>query len=138
MSIRKMLSRKFWLFLLAGGTSAVANIMLRVVLTPLAGFPLSVAIAYAIGMVIAYVLSSRYVFVHATASRRRSMAGFGLVNVVSGTQTLLVSMGLRTLLLAVAMPIATAELAAHGLALTSTVVTSYLGHKHISFRERQP
>lgn len=130
-------TRKFGLFLVAGGTSAICNIMVRWALTPLTSFAVSVVIAYTVGVAIAYGLTSRFVFVDATASRSRSLAGFGLVNVLSGSQTLILSMMIRTALLTLALPQASAELIAHFLALASTSITSFLGHKHISFRERR-
>lgn len=131
------LSRKFGLFLAAGGVSAIFNLLVRWALTPITGFAISVVIAYAVGIAIAYVLSSRFVFLNATASRRRSLAGFGLVNVLSGTQTLILSMLLRSLLLGLSVHLASAEMVGHSLALASTAFSSFLGHKYISFRERQ-
>ena len=86
-------------------------------------------------MITAYVLASRFVFPASRQSLSRSFAAFALVNLVAVLQTWLVSMGLRHLLLSVLGLTALVELIAHGCGVIVPVFTSFLGHKHISFRD---
>lgn len=56
------------------------------------------------------------------------------MNLVAVLQTWLVSIGLRHLLLPVMGAVALVDLLAHSFGVIVPVFTSYLGHKHVSFR----
>ena len=127
--------RQFLLFVLSGGVAALVNIVSRLGFSQLLRFELAVLAAYAVGMVTAYVLARRFVFVTSRQSVRRSFAAFALVNLVAVVQTWLVSIGMRHLLLPLIGMAALVELIAHGCGVIVPVFTSFLGHKHISFRE---
>jgi len=127
--------RQFLLFVLSGGVAALVNIVSRLGFSQLLRFELAVLAAYGVGMVTAYVLARRFVFVASRQSVRRSFAAFALVNLVAVVQTWLVSIGMRHLLLPLVGMAALVELIAHGCGVIVPVFTSFLGHKHISFRE---
>lgn len=128
--------RQFLLFVLTGGVAALVNIVSRVGFSQLLRFELAVLAAYGIGMVTAYVLARRFVFTGSRQSVRRSFAAFALVNLIAVLQTWLVSVGLRHLLLPILGVTALVELIAHSFGVIVPVFTSFLGHKHISFRDR--
>ena len=127
--------RQFVLFVLTGGLAAVINVVSRVGFSQFLRFELAVLAAYGIGMVTAYVLARRVVFPGSRQSLRRSFAAFALVNLLAVLQTWLVSLGLRHLLLPLIGVTALVELIAHGCGVIVPVFTSFLGHKHISFRD---
>lgn len=127
--------RQFLLFVLTGGAAALVNVLSRIGFSLLLRFELAVLAAYAVGMITAYVLARRFVFVRSRQSVRRSFAAFALVNLVAVLQTWLVSIGLRQLLLPVIGVTALVDLIAHGCGVILPVFTSFLGHKHVSFRE---
>jgi putative flippase GtrA len=127
--------RQFLLFVLSGGVAALVNVVSRVVFSQLLRFELAVLAAYGVGMVTAYVLARRFVFVANSQSVRRSFAAFALVNLVAVLQTWLVSIGMRHLLLPLIGVTALVDLIAHACGVIVPVFTSFLGHKHISFRE---
>ncbi|MCP9779116.1 GtrA family protein [Cyanobium usitatum] len=127
--------RQFLLFVLSGGVAALVNIVSRLGFSQLLRFELAVLAAYGVGMVTAYVLARRFVFVASRQSVRRSFAAFALVNLVAVMQTWLVSIGMRYLLLPLIGMAALVDLIAHGCGVIVPVFTSFLGHKHISFRE---
>ncbi len=127
--------RQFLLFVLSGGVAALVNIVSRVGFSQLLRFELAVLAAYGVGMVTAYVLARRFVFAANRQSVRRSFAAFALVNLVAVLQTWLVSIGMRYLLLPLIGVTALVDLIAHGCGVIVPVFTSFLGHKHISFRE---
>jgi putative flippase GtrA len=128
-------SRQFLLFVLTGGVAALVNLLSRLGFSLLLRFELAVLAAYGVGMLTAYVLARRFVFTASRQSVRRSFAAFALVNLVAVLQTWLVSIGLRHLLLPVIGVTALVELIAHGCGVIVPVFTSFLGHKHVSFRE---
>ena len=127
--------RQFLLFVLSGGVAALVNIVSRLGFSQLLRFELAVLAAYGVGMVTAYVLARRFVFVASRQIVRRSFAAFALVNLVAVMQTWLVSIGMRYLLLPLIGMAALVDLIAHGCGVIVPVFTSFLGHKHISFRE---
>ena len=126
--------RQFLLFVLTGGAAALVNVISRVGFSLVLRFELAVLAAYAVGMVTAYILARRYVFTGSGQSIRRSFAAFALVNLIAVLQTWLVSIGLRHLLLPIIAAVALVDLIAHVVGVIVPVFTSYLGHKHVSFR----
>lgn len=127
--------RQFLLFVLTGGAAALVNIISRMGFSQLLRFELAILAAYAVGMITAYLLARRFVFAASHQSVRRSFAAFALVNLVAVLQTWLVSIGLRQLLLPLIGITALVDLIAHGCGVIVPVFTSFLGHKHISFRD---
>jgi putative flippase GtrA len=128
--------REFLLFLITGGVAALVNVISRVGFSQLLRFELAVLMAYGVGMLTAYVLARKFVFLQSRTSVRRSFAAFALVNLVAVLQTWLVSVGLRNWLLPLLGIVVLRDLIAHGIGVAVPVLSSYFGHKHISFRQR--
>ena len=128
--------REFLLFLITGGLAALVNVISRVGLSQLLSFELAVLLAYGVGMLTAYVLARKFVFLESRTSVRRSFAAFSLVNLFAVLQTWLVSVGLRYWLLPLLGIVVLRDLIAHSVGVLVPVVSSYFGHKHISFRQR--
>ena len=126
--------REFILFLITGGFAALLNIISRIGFSRFVRFELAVLLAYGIGMLTAYALARRFVFVSSRASIRRSFAAFALVNLLAVLQTWLVSVGLRNWLLPLLGIVVFRDLIAHSVGVMVPVVSSYFGHKHLSFR----
>jgi len=126
--------REFSLFLLTGGLAALVNVLSRVGFSTVMRFELAVLLAYGVGMFTAYVLARKYVFLTSRTSIRRSFAAFALVNLFAVLQTWTVSVGLRNWLLPLMGIVAMRDLLAHGAGVIVPVLSSYFGHKHISFR----
>jgi putative flippase GtrA len=128
--------REFLLFLITGGVAALVNVVSRVGFSQVLRFELAVLLAYGVGMLTAYVLARKFVFLQSRTSVRRSFAAFALVNLFAVLQTWLVSVGLRNWLLPVLGIVVLRDLIAHGIGVVVPVLSSYFGHKHISFRQR--
>ncbi|CAK6697341.1 GtrA family protein [Synechococcus sp. CBW1107] len=128
--------REFLLFLITGGVAALVNLVSRVGFSQLLRFELAVLLAYGVGMLTAYVLARKFVFLQSRTSVRRSFAAFALVNLFAVLQTWLVSVGLRNWLLPLLGIVVLRDLIAHGIGVAVPVLSSYFGHKHISFRQR--
>jgi putative flippase GtrA len=132
--IKAFRSRQFLLFLLTGGFAAGVNFVSRIVLSQWLDFTSAIVTAYMVGMVTAFTLGRLFVFKGSQQSVHRSALFFFLVNVLGVTQTWLISMGMAYYALpALGLKVFVREVA-HGVGLLAPVFTSYLGHKHLSFR----
>lgn len=132
--IRSFASREFLLFIVTGGTAAAVNFSSRILYNIWLSFSTSVVLAYLTGMVTAFVLARLFVFKQSQQSLERSVLFFTLVNVVAIAQTWLISMGLAFYVLPALGVTLFAKEIAHATGVIVPVFTSYLGHKHFSFR----
>ena len=125
---------QFGRYLLAGGVAAAANFGSRFVFSRWLPFEAAVVLAYGVGMVTAFLLMRRYAFGAGTHSLSRQAATFAGINVLAVAQTLLVSsLLLRVLLPALGVSLH-AEAIAHAVGVLVPVVSSYFGHKLLTFR----
>ncbi len=131
---RAFRSRQFILFLLTGGTAATVNFVSRIFYNNWLDYSTSILVAYLTGMVTAFILFRIYVFKGSSESLFRSVLIFTIVNVVAVAQTWAVSMGMAYYVLPGAGITYFAPEIAHAAGIVVPVFTSYLGHKHWSFR----
>ncbi|OJU78439.1 MAG: hypothetical protein BGN93_21720, partial [Acinetobacter sp. 39-4] len=123
------------LFLLTGGIAATVNFGSRMVYNHWYSFSTAIILAYITGMLTAFILARIFVFKNARQTIRRSALFFIAVNLIAVMQTLLISIGLSHYIMpALGITILVKEIA-HGVGVIFPVFTSYLGHKHWSFRE---
>lgn len=132
--IQQFASRQFAVFLLTGGCAAAVNVGARVVYSQWLAFSPAVFAAYLTGMVTAFVLARLFVFRTGTQSMQRTVLFFILVNVLAVLQTWGMSMLMRAWALPALGVQQHADLIAHACGVVVPVFTSYLGHKHWSFR----
>lgn len=132
--IRQFYSRQFLGFLLTGGTAAAVNFGSRMIYSHWLDFSAAVILAYLSGMVTAFALARIFVFTTTRQSLHRSGAFFVLVNVVAALQTWAISMGLAYYVLPWLGVTRFAMEIAHAIGVAVPVFTSYIGHKHWSFR----
>ncbi len=129
-----MISRQFLLFLVAGGIAAGVNFGSRIVLSHWLHYVPAIVIAYCLGMITAFGLNRQFVFEKSSSGVHRQAGWFILVNVAAVLQTIAISLLLaRWLLPALSIDFHNDTLA-HAVGVAVPVVTSYLGHKHLSFR----
>lgn len=127
-------SRQFLGFLVTGGIAAAVNFGSRIVLNEWMPFWLAVIVAYLAGMFTAFVLARVFVFGAGEQSVGSSLLRFALVNVVAIAQTWAISMLLAYWILpALGVRHFVPEIA-HAVGIVVPVFTSYLGHKHWSFK----
>jgi putative flippase GtrA len=122
------------MFLLTGGTAAAVNFGSRIVYNQWLDYSASIIVAYLTGMVTACVLARLFVFKESSHNWQRSALIFTLVNVVAVAQTWGISMGLAYYVLPGMGITRFAPEIAHAAGVAFPVFTSYLGHKHWSFR----
>ena len=124
---------QFVRFLLAGGVAAAANYGSRFVFSTWLPYGPAIACAYVVGMMVAFTLMRRYVFLAGGRPLAPQVVRFAAVNALALLQTLAVSLLLEPWL----QPLAGAQRAqalAHLVGVAVPVVTSFLGHRHATFR----
>ena len=127
-------SRQFLVFLLTGGIAAAVNFGSRILYNQWMGFSAAIVLAYITGMVTAFVLARLFVFRNSQRALHHSALYFVLVDGVAVLQTWAISLLLADWLLpALGVRQYMHELA-HAAGVVVPVFTSYLGHKHLSFK----
>ena len=133
-SIQKKGGKQFFLFILAGGTSAIINMLSRIILSIFLRFEFSILLAYLIGMIIAFFLSKKFVFNNPKKSNNKTFAAFALINLISVIQTFFISTLMRNWLITILDNLTIAELISHLCGLGILTFTSFFGHKYITFK----
>lgn len=132
---RQLLTYPFVRFLLVGGFAAIANFGSRFVFNRWVNYESAVTLAWGIGLTTAFVLSRHFVFSGARDGHVwRQFAGFTVVNLLALPQTLIVSLIMLHAVLPAIGVTHHLEALAHACGIVAPIFTSYLGHKHLSFR----
>ena len=127
-------TRRFVLFVAAGGIAAAANYGSRFAFSVWFDYPTAIVLAYLVGMLVAFLLMRQYVFDGRGKSLGPQVAKFVGINVLAVLQTLVVSLVLARWALPAIGVITHAEALAHAVGVAVPVLTSYLGHRHATFR----
>jgi putative flippase GtrA len=116
------------------GLAAVVNVSSRVLFSMTMSFPPAVTFAYICGIVTAFVLNRAFVFRRPARSLRHQAMWFVLVNLAGLLQTLTISVFLERWGLGWLGWRWRPELFAHLVGVSAPILSSYLGHKHITFK----
>lgn len=130
-----MPSRQALGFLVASSIAAACNFGSRIALSQVLPYTLAVVLAFGVGLTTAFWLNRRFVFV-AAGSAPRQFAIFFAVNMVALVQTVLVSLAMLHYVLPLLGWQWRAEEVAHAAGIAAPIVSSYFGHKHLTFRAR--
>jgi len=125
---------QFLRFLLVGGFAAALNFGSRIVLSRWLPYAAAIVIAYLIGLVVAFLLNRRLVFTQHTRQLHHQMFWFVSVNAVGLTLTLFVSLLFAHYILPFLGVTWHMQEIAHAIGVATPILTSYIGHKHLSFR----
>lgn len=128
------MSRQFLAFLITGGLAALVNFGSRMIFGQWMGYSASILLAYLCGMTTAFLLARVFVFTETRRTMAQSALWFGLVNLLAVVQTWAISILLARYLLPLAGITSHVESIAHAIGIMVPVVSSYFGHKHLSFR----
>lgn len=130
-------THQFGRFLACGAFAAAVNWLSRFPLQRVMTFSEAVILAYMIGMAIAFVLFRRYVFPTSSRPLSRQIKFFVLVNIAGIAQVWAVSMALAYYVLpALHFSGALSEAAGHGIAIAVPTISSYFGHRLLTFRRQ--
>jgi putative flippase GtrA len=131
---RKTELHRFISFVAVGGFAALVNIGSRVAINEYTNYRMAVALAYLCGMVTAFTLSKLLVFERTGRATHHEFLWFTVVNAIAAVQVWLISVGLAEYYFPWVGFAWEPELVAHFIGVSVPVATSYLGHKHLSFR----
>ncbi len=129
-----MLSKQFLYFLLSGGLAAGFNWGSRFIFSEIFPFEVAVVLAFFIGSLSGFFLMRFFVFDGLGKPALPQVSKYIIVNFIALTQTLLVSLFLAHFLPPILGIKDQAESLAHLIGVLVPVVTSYFGHKFLTFR----
>ena len=121
-------------YLLAGGVAALANYGSRFVLNVWMPFEPAVVLAYLVGMGTGFVLMRRFAFGSGTQRVGTQALWYAAVNLFAIAQTVAVSSVLLRVVLPALGVHEHAEALAHAVGVATPLVSSYFGHKRLTFR----
>lgn len=121
---------------MAGGFAAACNFLSRMVFNKWFSFSTSIVLAYVIGMITAFILNKTVVFKESTQDLHTSILFFSIINLFAIFQTWIVSMSLNFYVFPFLDIKSNSEMFAHAIGVIFPVFTSYLGHKHLSFKAK--
>jgi len=128
--------RQFLLFVISGGLAALVNFLSRMIFSHWMDYTPAIIVAYICGMITAFLLNRLFVFRNPANRLHHQVIWFAVINVLAVAQTVLVSLLLARLVLPYLGITWHVESVAHGVGVLVPVATSFLGHKHLTFRTR--
>jgi putative flippase GtrA len=129
-----MIAPQFLRFLVAGGIAAVANFGSRFVLSMFFSYGVAVFFAYLVGMMVAFLLMRGHVFNASQGPLAQQLTKFVSVNLLAVFQTLAISLLMARWLLPSIGIQDHVEALGHLVGVLVPVITSYFGHKFLTFR----
>ena len=129
-----MIAPQFLRFLVAGGIAAVANVGSRFVLSMFFSYGVAVFFAYLVGMLVAFLLMRGHVFSAIQGPLAPQVTKFVGVNLLAAFQTLVISLLMARWLLPSVGIQNHVEALGHLVGVLVPVITSYFGHKFLTFR----
>lgn len=129
-----MVTSQFLRFLVTGGLAAAANLLCRYLLDFVVPFEIAVALAYLVGMTVAYLLARAFVFDTSGRGRVSEFKRFAVVNLFALVVVWVVSVGLARIVFPAIGFTWHADDIAHLVGVLAPVVTSYFGHRYYTFR----
>lgn len=127
-------STQFLRFLGVGGTAALLHWASRIVLSQWLPFAWAVAAAYAVGMLVAFLLNRRYVFPRSARPAHLQLRDFVVVNLAFFPVVWGATLLLERLLLAAGMT-TYPQAVAHAAAIAIPVLATFLLYKLHAFKD---
>jgi putative flippase GtrA len=125
---------RFVRFLACGGFAAAVNWVSRFAWNMIMPFSLAVLAAYVTGMVVAFILFREFVFERSSSDTSEQVRNFVIVNIVGMAATWALANWLVYWALPAAGVTSHVEAIGHGIAIFAPVVTSWFGHRFLTFR----
>jgi energy-coupling factor transport system substrate-specific component len=122
-------------FLIAGGSAALLNWLVRFPLDLILPFWAAVAAALVVGMTYGFIIYRAWAFrAKTTRPLMVEIRDFLAVNAAGATVTLLLASATQFILTGFPIDSALADAAAHASGIAAGAVVNYAGHKHLTFR----
>lgn len=137
--IRHFFTRQFLGFVAVGGTAALLHWLARIVLSLWLPFSLAVVLAYVVGMLVAFLLNSFFVFQRSTRPRALQARDFIIINLASFPLVWFAALQINSGLQALG-PLHDAgarytEALAHAIAISLPMLATFLIYKFHAFKD---
>lgn len=130
-----MITKQFLCFLLSGGVAAGLNLGSRFLFSQVFNFEVAVVLAFFVGLVSGFVLMRFFVFDGGGKPVVSQAGKYVAVNLFALLQTFLISLFFARWALPAVGITDNAEALGHLVGVLVPVVTSYFGHKFLTFRQ---
>lgn len=121
-------------FVIASGFAALVNIGSRIVLNHWMPFSAAIVVAYICGMITAFTLNRLFIFRETINPLHHQAFWFTVVNLAAVAQTLIVSLLLALWLFPAINFHWHVDTVAHAIGVAAPLITSFIGHKHLTFK----
>lgn len=125
---------QFIIFVLLNGFAAIINFLSRILFSHFVNYPTAIVLAYIVGMCTAYLLCKMFVFESIQNKVTKQILYFVLINAFALLQTLLISILFAKYILHFLHHTSLQEAIGHFIGLCAPVISSYFGHKYITFK----
>ncbi|NOT85678.1 MAG: GtrA family protein [Methylococcaceae bacterium] len=125
---------QFLKFLVSGGVAAFLNWSSRFLFSKWLSFELSITCAFFVGLTSGFLLMRFYVFNARGKPLIFQASKYVFINILALMQTLIISVVLARFVLLQWGVIENVEALAHLVGVLTPVITSYFGHKFLTFR----
>lgn len=132
--LKYFFTSQFLKFLLVGGVAAALNWASRIILSFWLNFQISVALAYGVGMFVAFILNATFVFPDSDKSTKLQARDFFIINIIFFPIVWIISIYVKYLLENLGMNSYVNELS-HAIAIPCPMVVTFLSYKFIAFKE---
>lgn len=134
-SLVSLADRKQFLgFVMVGGVAATINVGSRIIFNRWMPYSAAIVVAYICGMLTAFTLNRLFIFRETVNPLHHQAFWFTIVNLAAVVQTLVVSLLLARWLFPLIGFHWHVDTVAHAIGVAAPLVTSFIGHKHLSFR----
>jgi putative flippase GtrA len=132
--IKHFLTKQFFLFLIVGGVAALLHWLARILFSLWWPFPLAVAMAYVIGMSVAFLLNSFLVFKKSVRAGHKQARDFIVTNLAFFPIVWFSSLKIREILRDLGV-VFYPDAIAHAMAICLPVIGTFLIYKFFAFKE---
>ena len=132
--IKTLKERQFFLFVLAGGTAAFINFTSRFLYNVFFSFGISIIAAYITGMVTAFILNRLFVFKKSTNSLMKQVLYFIFINLIAIILTYYITLLFYEKIFPYINMSFHPKSTSHLIGITVPVISSFIGHKFLTFK----
>jgi putative flippase GtrA len=125
---------QFIKFLISGTISTLINLFVRFCLSFFISYPAAIIISYLIGMMTSYIIFKMWVFQSQRHNLLQQLGYYLVINLLGLAQTIFVSLWLFHYIFTGINGIILRETLSHIIGLSVPIVSSYIGHKYLTFR----
>jgi len=134
--IKYFFSKQFLRFLVVGGIAALLHWLSRILLSNWLTFSWAVTSSYAVGMLVAFMLNSFFVFPKSEKPRHKQARDFIIINLSLFPLVWGASIAINNVLQALNI-LSNTQAIAHGIAVALPMFATFLIYKFFAFKESQ-